>query len=60
MIDKEKWNIRTDTGQMEKLIRYNMTVHYHEKYILKKSFSSKVKQSTVFFSMNDNFLIIRN
>ena len=45
---------------MEKLIRYNMTVHYHEKYILKKSFSSKVKQSTVFFSMNDNFLIIRN
>ena len=48
MIDKERWNIRTDNGQMEKLIRYNMTVHY-EKHILKKSFSSKVKQSTVFF-----------
>ena len=56
MKGKETWNIRTDRGEMEKFIKYNMTV-YHEKK-KKKSFSSNVKQSTVFFSMNDSFLTL--
>ena len=55
MKGKETWNIRTDRGEMEKFIKYNMIV-YHEKK--KKSFSSNVKQSTVFFSMNDSFLTL--
>ena len=33
MIDKEKWNITTDRGKMEKLIKYTMTVQYHKKHI---------------------------
>ena len=41
---------------MEKFIKYNMIV-YHEKK-KKKSFSGNVKQSTVFFSMNDSFLTL--
>ena len=59
MKDKETWNIRIDRGEMEKFIEYNMIV-YHEKRVFfkKKSFSSNVKQSTVFFSMNDSFLTL--
>ena len=31
MIDKERWNIRTDRDKMEKLIKYNILVK-HKKY----------------------------
>ena len=37
MKGKETWNIRTDRGEMEKFIKYNMIV-YHEKKKKKKAF----------------------
>ena len=35
MMDKERWNIRTDRDKMEKLIKYNILVK-HKKCIFKK------------------------
>ena len=47
MIDKEPWKIGTDYDKIETLI---MPVQYHKKCLLeKKSFSSNIKQSSVFF-----------
>ena len=33
VVVKETWNIRTDYGKMEKLIKHNMAVQYHEKRV---------------------------
>ena len=52
MIDKERWNIRTDRDKMGKSIKYNILVQY-KKFILKKT-SSSIKQSI--HPMNDCFL----
>ena len=49
MIDKETWNAETDREKMEKLIKYEMYVRYHQNRLLKKTFLSNVKQSIVFF-----------
>ena len=35
VIDRETENIRAACGKMEKLIKHNMTVQYHEKSIKK-------------------------
>ena len=51
MIDKERWNIRTDRDKMGKSIKYNILVQY-KKFILKKT-SSSIKQSI--HPMNDCF-----
>ena len=33
IVVKETWNIRTDYGKMEKLIKHNMAIQYHEKRV---------------------------
>ena len=49
MIDKETWKIGTGCDKVEELIKYNMHVQYYKSVSLKKkTFSSKVKQFTVF------------
>ena len=50
MIDKEIRKIGTNRDKMVKLIKHNMSVH-HKKCLLEKktTFSSNIKQSTVFF-----------
>ena len=42
MIDKETWKVGTDCDKMEKLIKYNMHVQYHRRFILKKKELSQV------------------
>ena len=51
MIDKETWNVERDCDKMEKMIKNKMSVQHHKKRLLlkKKTFSSNIKQSTVFF-----------
>ena len=50
MIDKETWNVERDCDKMEKMIKNKMSVQYHKKrLLLKKTFSSNIKQSTIFF-----------
>ena len=48
MIDKETWKIGTERDKMEKFKR-NINVQYHKSIFSKKTFSSNVKQFTVFF-----------
>ena len=56
MIDKETWNVETDS---DKIIKYKMSLQYHKKCLLFKKFiSSNIKQSV--FSMNDSFLNTMN
>ena len=50
MIDKETWNVETNRDKMDKIIKYKISVQYHKMHVLfTKTFSSNVKQSTVFF-----------
>ena len=51
MIDKEIRKIGTNRDKMETLIKHNMSVQHHKKCLLEKktTFSSNIKQSTVFF-----------
>ena len=48
MIDKERWNIRTDRDKMEKLIKYNILVK-HKKCIFKKKNLQVAWNNPVFF-----------
>ena len=57
MMDKERWNIRTDRDKMEKLIKYNILVK-HKKCIFKKK-KLQVAWNNPFFSMNNCFLRLR-
>ena len=48
MIDKERWNIRTDRDKMEKLIKNNILVK-HKKCIFKKKNLQVAWNNPVFF-----------
>ena len=52
MIDKETWKTGTDHDKMEKLIKYDMHIQYHEKCLFKRRKLSQVavKQSIFFFN----------
>ena len=49
-VNKETWKIKADCYKMEKIIKYDMHVQYHKSilFLIKKTFSSNIKQFSVF------------